>query len=242
MDQWSELPGEKAIMSESGCPLKEITNRTRLPIKSGTSRHGKSRIERSRQLVNIFLYSLIFGFCAISKHSTIWPLAYRCLEILGYIAVVVGTVGRLWCGQYIFGRKKKELCRDGPYSVCRNPLYLFSFIAGVGVAAQCHSSVVMIVFASLFCGYYFLVIKSEERRLAGLFGDEYDDYCRTVPRVIPRLGIYRTAETISVPMKVFLPAMMKGLWPIMAAEAAELIQILSAQWSPIKFLPTNDDK
>jgi protein-S-isoprenylcysteine O-methyltransferase Ste14 len=218
-------------MSEAGSPLKGINNCPRLPIRSGTSRHGKSRIERSRHLVNIFLYALIFGSCAIFKHSTTWPLAYRCLEILGYIAIVVGTIGRLWCGQYVFGRKEKELCREGPYSVCRNPLYLFSFISGMGVAAQCHSSVVMIVFASIFCGYYFLVIKSEEKRLAALFGDEYEDYCRTVPRIIPRFGIYRTAETISVPMKVFLPGMVKSLWPIMAAAAAELIQILSAQWS-----------
>jgi hypothetical protein len=123
----------------------------------------------------------------------------------------------------------KELCRDGPYSICRNPLYLFSFIAGIGVAAQCHSRVVMIVFASIFCGYYFLVIKAEEKRLAALFGDEYEEYCRAVPRIIPRFRIYRTSETISVPMKDFFPAMVKGLWPIMAAAAAELIQILSAR-------------
>ena len=78
-----------------------------IAIYSMASRHGKSRIESNRQLINIFLYSLIFGACAILKHSAVWPFAYQLLEILGYIAVVVGTIGRLWCGLYLFGRKKE---------------------------------------------------------------------------------------------------------------------------------------
>ena len=58
---------------------------------------------------------------------------YKSLKILGYALIIGAALGRIWCNIYITGRKDKELCTDGPYSLCRNPLYLFSFIGVVGV-------------------------------------------------------------------------------------------------------------
>jgi len=175
---------------------------------------------------NVLLYSVVFASCCLFKHPRTWQLTYRLIEILGYIVIVAGTLGRLWFGIYLFGRKSKELCRSGPYSICRNPLYIFSFITGMGVAAQCHNIAVMGVFASIFWGYYYFVIKAEEKGLATLFGNEYGDYCKAVPRIIPRLHQYRTPEMILVPIQAFFRALVKSVGPALLVAAAQLIEIV----------------
>jgi protein-S-isoprenylcysteine O-methyltransferase Ste14 len=190
--------------------------------------HRKSRIERYRSLVNVLLYSLVFASCLLGGYPKGWRLSYRLLEILGFIVVVLGVLGRVWCGMYVWGRKSRELCKAGPYSVCRNPLYIFSFATGMGIAAQCHSIAVMAAFASIFWGYYYLVIKEEEKGLASLFGSEYLDYCKAVPRLVPQLRRYHTPEMILVPFRAFFPVMVKSAWPVLLAAAAELIGVLKA--------------
>ena len=50
------------------------------------------------------------------------------LETGGVILILVCIVGRTWCTLYIGGNKKRELITAGPYSVVRNPLYVFTSI------------------------------------------------------------------------------------------------------------------
>ena len=45
------------------------------------------------------------------------------MELGGYIFLLGGLVIRIWCTFYIGNRKSKELITEGPYSICRNPLY-----------------------------------------------------------------------------------------------------------------------
>ena len=52
----------------------------------------------------------------------------------GLVLTFIGCLGRVWCLVHIAGRKNNELVMEGPYSLCRNPLYLFGLIARVGVA------------------------------------------------------------------------------------------------------------
>jgi protein-S-isoprenylcysteine O-methyltransferase Ste14 len=196
------------------------------PAQPATRKHRKSRIERYRFIVNILLYSMVLASCFEFNHREAWNLSYRLMEILGYVLVGMGILGRLWCGMYVFGRKSKKLCKTGPYSVCRNPLYFFSFITGMGVAAQSNSPVVLIAFAAIFWGYYFLVIKSEEKGLAALFGREYEKYLQTVPCIIPRPRRYHSPENMIVSSRAFLPAMAKSIWPVLLVASADLIEML----------------
>ncbi|MGC8720258.1 MAG: methyltransferase family protein, partial [Thermodesulforhabdaceae bacterium] len=53
--------------------------------------------------------------------------------IVGIILVGIASMGRLWCSLYIAGYKKSRLITQGPYSMCRHPLYFFSFLGWVGV-------------------------------------------------------------------------------------------------------------
>lgn len=55
----------------------------------------------------------------------------RLIEAAGLIFIAICMVGRTLCAVYISGRKNASIIEAGPYSVCSNPLYMFSL---VGVA------------------------------------------------------------------------------------------------------------
>ena len=118
----------------------------------------KSPVRRYRKLVAGTLFAIIFIVVIFSAPPQDRYHLYVYVDIFSYLLVALATMGRLWCGFYVFGRKNQELCQDGPYSICRNPLYVFSFMGGMGVVMASNCIVLMIVFAAISCFYYFLVI------------------------------------------------------------------------------------
>jgi len=94
----------------------------------------------------------------------------------------------LWLRAYAAGtvKKNRELTVTGPYAYTRNPLYLGSMLIAAGFAVALLSWPVALVLAVGFAVIYVPVIASEERFLRANFPG-FDDYCRRVPRLIPRL-------------------------------------------------------
>jgi len=94
----------------------------------------------------------------------------------------------LWLRGYAAGyvKKNRELTQTGPYAYTRNPLYLGSMLLAAGFAVALLSWPVALVLAIGFIAIYVPVIASEERFLRATFPD-FDNYCRRVPRLIPRL-------------------------------------------------------
>jgi len=133
-------------------------------------------------------------------------------EIFSYFMVAVATAGRLWCAIYILGNKSNVLCQDGPYSLCRNPLYLFSFMGGMGMVSACNHIGLIIGFLSISCFYYFLVIKSEERRLLQIFGREYESYCARTHRFMPDFRNYWSRKQMAINPQLILHAIIKNMW------------------------------
>jgi protein-S-isoprenylcysteine O-methyltransferase Ste14 len=82
-------------------------------------------------------------------------------------------------------QRKGKLLKDGIYRVVRHPRYLS---AGLGVIANAlfvdYVGVYVLVFMLFPLGYPMLVF--EERELLDRFGEEYRQYQREVPRIIPR--------------------------------------------------------
>lgn len=94
----------------------------------------------------------------------------------------------LWLRGYAAGyvKKNRELTQTGPYARTRNPLYLGSILIAAGFAVALLSWIVAIMLAAMFLIIYVPVIASEERFLRSNFAD-FSDYCRRVPRLLPRL-------------------------------------------------------
>lgn len=94
----------------------------------------------------------------------------------------------LWLRGYAAGyvKKNRELTQTGPYAHTRNPLYLGSMLMAAGFALALLSWPVALALAMGFAVIYVPVIASEERFLRANFPG-FDDYCRRVPRLIPRL-------------------------------------------------------
>jgi hypothetical protein len=125
------------------------------------------------------------------------------MQAAGLLLVVAGTFGRLWCALYIAGYKDSVLRVDGPYSICRNPLYFFSFLGLVGIMLYSQIWLMAVIAGVLFKIYYHFVIRAEQKVLQGGFGETYGDYLKKTPCFFPKLSLYHSAKEITVqPAKV----------------------------------------
>lgn len=117
--------------------------------------------------------------------------------VVGGAVALVGLLLRAWASGHL--RKNARLAVSGPYAFTRNPLYLGSFVLGVGFTVAASSGPWMFlllggIFAVLFLGIYVPVMRVEAETLAELFGDDYRRYARAVPLFFPRLTPYRAAN------------------------------------------------
>lgn len=114
--------------------------------------------------------------------------------ISGGVVSLLGLGLRAWAAGHI--RKNSALATSGPYAYTRNPLYLGSFLLGVGFTIASGQALLAIPFAALFLGIYFPVMRVEARHLAESFGEDFDVYARAVPLFLPRLTPYRDLKTL----------------------------------------------
>ena len=78
-----------------------------------------------------------------------------------------------------------KLITEGIYSRVRHPRYIAVFLGTVAVAFFTNYLAVYIL-AVLVAPALYLVVLLEEKELRDRFGQPYIDYCRRVPRFIPR--------------------------------------------------------
>ena len=108
---------------------------------------------------------------------------------VGGLVAVAGLLLRAWAAGHI--RKNAQLATSGPYAHTRNPLYLGSFLIGLGFTVAAGRPLLLgSLFAALFLGIYLPVMRVEAATLGELFGDEYRAYARAVPLYVPRLTPY----------------------------------------------------
>lgn len=146
--------------------------------------------ERNRRLISAAFAAICLTVVLFSHHSWEQGSAVdNAFDIGGVVLIVMGVLGRLWSTMYIGGKKNAVLVQDGPYSMCRNPLYFFSFVAGIGVCVELENVLLLLVFAVTFSFYYPFVIKSEEKRLEGIFGTkEFNAFRASTPAFFPNIA------------------------------------------------------
>lgn len=176
--------------------------------------------------VLIALFSVPRGF------GSAWMAA---VETAGGLLLIAAALGRVWCAIYISGRKDRILCQDGPYSLCRNPLYFFSFLGAFGFFAAVGNPVLAAAAALVYLGYYRFVIRSEEIRLAQLFGADYAAYAATTPRFFPALRHPRTVESYTINPKIIERALREVVWFLVAILAANALERIHQSGAMIFF-------
>ena len=97
-----------------------------------------------------------------------------------------------WASGHI--SKNERLAVTGPYAHTRNPLYLGSFFLGLGFTIGSGRWFLGLLFAALFLGIYFPVMRVESRTLRKLFGGAFANYSAAVPLFFPRFTPYRSGE------------------------------------------------
>lgn len=90
----------------------------------------------------------------------------------------------------IEGLSSKELVRTGVYGIVRHPMYLAGLVIFTFNPIITVNGLTVTVLADL---YFVFGVFIEERRFLRLFGDEYREYMRQVPRLIPKI-FYRRGQ------------------------------------------------
>ena len=83
----------------------------------------------------------------------------------------------------------RQLVTWGLYAHTRNPLYIGNFLLWLGAVLFAGGDWfywLLLLVAAWFLWQYALIIALEETTLSELFGSQYDDFRRAVPRIIPR--------------------------------------------------------
>jgi protein-S-isoprenylcysteine O-methyltransferase Ste14 len=160
--------------------------------------------------------------------------AHEGIELVGYVLILACIAGRTWCSIYIGGRKKQILVQQGPYSLSRNPLYLFSVIGGIGVGLQAGSVITGLVLGLFVFALFSVVIAQEEAFLRDRFPVEFSAYAAAVPRWGPRFAAWRDAVEVVVHPRLVLVTFRDALWVLLAIPLLEGIEILQdGGWLPI---------
>ena len=179
---------------------------------------GDNFIEKFRTRITRVLGIGVIALLAFaeSKWELTWKPMEEILASLGLVCVTIAALGRMWCSLYIAGYKTVKLVTQGPYSLCRNPLYVFSFIGAVGIGLGSATFTVPIAIMIAFFIYYPLTIKSEEGRLSETHGAIYDVYCRKINRYWPSFSNYSEPESYTVEPRLYRKHMMyASLWVIL---------------------------
>src|SRR5436190_20661746 len=117
-------------------------------------------IRKAVLLLAVLIVGVLFVFGA-SRWSK--PVC-DAIDWVGVVLMAICIVGRTWCALYIGGRKTYDLVVLGPYSVSRNPLYVFSILGAAGVGAQL-GAVTPAIATGPFAWFVFALVVTREERL-----------------------------------------------------------------------------
>jgi protein-S-isoprenylcysteine O-methyltransferase Ste14 len=151
------------------------------------------------------LRTLIFtifvpGFWTVAMPYLLLPRGTRPdlggVRAAGWLFIAAGIALYLACAFWGFALRgrgtplpidpPKKLVVEGPYGIVRNPMYWSVASVMLGEAAVFHAIAIAELAVAFFAGLNVFVLLYEEPALRRKFGVEYEEYCRRVPRWLPR--------------------------------------------------------
>ena len=155
--------------------------------------------QTSRKIV--LAVSCLLGASIFFVADSYWPdggVVHESIEWVGIALISICVLGRTWCTLYIGKRKNYELVQDGPYSVVRHPLYVFSIIGAIGVGAQAGGFTAALVGGFLTWAVFLRMSQVEEDNMITMFGARYFEYMMRVPRFKPNFSLYHSRKSLEV--------------------------------------------
>jgi protein-S-isoprenylcysteine O-methyltransferase Ste14 len=137
------------------------------------------------QWINVWSFSLGFFVALAGEWLRLWGVSYA-----GSETRTTGAIGATY------------LVISGPFAHVRNPLYVGNMLMylGFGIMSYALFPYLQIVALIYFCFQYRIIIKEEEEHLKKVFGKDYEDYCKNVPRFLPKISAYKNP---SIPQPVY---------------------------------------
>lgn len=114
--------------------------------------------------------------------------------VAGIVVALIGQsirIGTIGIDYIIRGGKNRRiyaegLVTSGVYAHCRNPMYVGNLLIVAAVALGSNSWTCVFVTVPLFTLVYIAIVAAEEQFLLAKFGFAFEEYCRDVPRWLPR--------------------------------------------------------
>ena len=131
------------------------------------------------------------------------------LIVAGVVCLAISLGLRLWLSRHISVKTMlglpelapdqypSRLVTEGIYAVVRHPRYLQFLLALVGYALVANYLALYGAVALWLAGIYPIVLL-EEAELRERFGSEYEEYCRQVPRFVPKHCLAKKSESLDL--------------------------------------------
>lgn len=163
-------------------------------------------------------------------------LGFELMENVGVFLIIACVLGRFWAILYVGRHKNRGVVTDGPYSVTRNPLYLFSTLGAFGVGLLFGKlSLALLLGGGVFALLYFTA-RREAAFLAAEFGPAYADYAARVPMFLPNFRLFTTAPTVEISTDALRRNLLDAFVFLSAIPLAELAETLYDRLDLLPFI------
>jgi len=140
-----------------------------------------------------FVGSMVAFGLLFARPSSVISAAFvdPVVDGFGFVLVLVGLLIRLASRDWKLRQEDERLVTDGPYGYVRNPMYVGSFLAGLGLCIVFGSLPFIVFYTAAFFVTHMLVARREERYLRSVYADDYENYVRQVPAWFPSIAGFR---------------------------------------------------
>lgn len=169
---------------------------------TGTMRLRTYSVLRAAGFLALYFFALPSALVLLNERLG-WPRWENpVFDAAGTVLVVSGVGLCLHCawlfrtlgrGTPVPVQPPDRLVVSGPFRFARHPMYVGYVAIGAGVYLIEGHLALLLYPVALFLLAQLYLVKLEEPRLAERFGEEYEEYCRRVPRWLPPRSAARPA-------------------------------------------------
>lgn len=133
-------------------------------------------------------YSIQFPLTGFSVPLSHLAVAVPFVGLGAWIAIraVVTMERKVGFGVIDTHSKPGKIVTGGPYAIVRHPQYLGANLAHIGGSVLFSASFALL-FSPIYITCNYLISRKEEKELVREYGEEYEDYRKTTPMLVPKI-------------------------------------------------------